>query len=349
MQGRIIQNMTKACAVLVVGLVLTQLTACHLREARNGSVLPKLPLPKTQAKEFNSESAIVSPPPRPVGSAYRGIQQHSFSTVGEDADPDISRDGTQLVFASKAHSPYWNIYIKPVNGRVMTQKTDTQDNDIQPKLSPDGKHVAFASDRNGNYDIFVIGAQISGSIRQVTNSTDDEISPSWSPDGKEVVYCSLSAMSQQWELWKINLETQAKTNLGPGFLPEWGPAGDIVFQRARTRDGMLFSIWTMGKDGSRPTEIISSRDWAAINPAWSPLGDRLVFATVRKSPVAVIENRLTRGDDIWMIKNDGTGLVQITRHAQPDWNPVWGADNRIYFTSERNGQKNIWSVEPLVD
>ena len=42
-------------------------------------------------------------------------------------------------------------------------------------------------------------------------------------------------------------------------------------------------------------------------------------------------------------------MMQLTADSQPDWEPCWSQrDGRIYFVSERNGFRNIWSIRPPV-
>ena len=102
--------------------------------------------------------------------------------------------------------------------------------------------------------------------------------------------------------------------------------------------------------------MISSADTSYINPDWSPDGERIVFASSRinrrgyqsKSGVErVISRVLAAGaNDIWTVRRDGTDLSQLTTHDGEDWLPTWGASGRIYFTSDRDGFTNIWSVMP---
>jgi len=122
-----------------------------------------------------------------------------------------------------------------------------------------------------------------------------------------------------------------------------------------------YSVWTLDigyKFGkieamSAPSEIIHSDQWAAITPSWSPDGNYLTFASVRKSPLTQHQARIYRADDIWVVRADGSDLTQITDHPAPDWNPSWAPEagnpyGRIYFTSSRDGNPSIWSVRPLL-
>ncbi len=163
--------------------------------------------------------------------------------------------------------------------------------------------------------------------------------------------------------------TAVTEGLFPSFCPvikqrnaAGGPIYTIAYQRHRQRDVPWFSIWTLDltvQDNGRiepvgsPKEIVASNDWAAITPAWSPNGDYLAFATVRKSPLSETQSCIYRADDIWAVKLDGTDLTQITDHPAPDWYPYWAPEEgnpvgRIYFTSSRKGNPTIWSVRPLM-
>ena len=115
----------------------------------------------------------------------------------------------------------------------------------------------------------------------------------------------------------------------------------------RKRDGNWYSIWTMDTSGNHLTEIVASKDWAAITPTWSADGTRLVFTTVHLSPISKKEKRVWKGDDIWLVGADGGNLLRLTSTTDPEWSPRCSIDGRIYFTSSRGGHNNIWSIEPI--
>ena len=100
--------------------------------------------------------------------------------------------------------------------------------------------------------------------------------------------------------------------------------------------------------GSRVSEVMTSDGYAAINPSWSPDGEWLCFATVHKSRISQQEGRLFNGDDIWVVRPDGSDFAQVVFHEKADWNPSWGPDGRIYFCSDREGARSIWSVKPML-
>jgi Tol biopolymer transport system component len=67
------------------------------------------------------------------------------------------------------------------------------------------------------------------------------------------------------------------------------------------------------------------------NPAWSPDGQRIAFASDRD------------GDwDVYIMNADGSGLRRMTANPSTDAQPVWLPDGQhIAFRSDRGG---VWSI-----
>ena len=298
------------------------------------------PVPDMAFPGFNPRSTVV----------YAGLQQNTYSKSGWDSWPNISLDGDYMAFTSSSQTGNPDIYIKTVNGTTMSQKTTSTANDIQPATSPNGKYIAFASDRNGNYDIYVTSAWSNGPLWQVTSSKAEEASPSWSYDGTKLAY-SAKNFSGEWELWTLDLSTQARTNLGPGMCPKWHPSSNVItFQRPYNKEGLSCSIYTIDADGHNLKLIVRGERWAAIQPAWSPDGKRLAFAVASKSNWRKWWEKtepLVKADDIYVVSIDGSKELRITENSGSNWSPTWGIKNgieRLYFTSDRDNHMNIWSV-----
>jgi TolB protein len=60
----------------------------------------------------------------------------------------------------------------------------------------------------------------------------------------------------------------------------------------------------------------------AQNPAWSPDGGRIAFASTRDGDSA------TTGSDIYVIRADGTNIRRLTRDQKPVGHPRWSPDGR---------------------
>jgi TolB protein len=278
------------------------------------------------------------------------LTQVTYTDVGGDNSVDASSAEDLLVFSSDRHGKDHNIYVKSPTGKTVTQKTFEPFDEIQPAFSPDGRRIAYASNKNGNFDIWIIDTDTNGAAVQVTFGGADELHPSWTPEGDWLVYSAFSSRSGEWDIMMTSVNTGTVKELGRGKFPRVSPDGSrILFQRSRRRDGFWYSIWTMNMDGANQTEVISSADWGAINPSWSPDGQFIAFAAVHKSPEAKLTARFWRGDDIYVVRANGRGLIQVTDDTEPAWEPCWSIrDGRIYFISERNGFRNIWSIKPPV-
>lgn len=291
-----------------------------------------------------------------TGSTYftrdaTSLRQHTFAEVGGDNDADVDATGRRIVFSSTRHNMNPDIYIKSVDGVAVTQLTGDPGADIQPTFSPDGLRVAFASDRTGQWDIWIMSVEGGQPIR-VTDSAADEIHPSWSADGERLVFCSRAAQGGQWELWITEAQSGAsRVFIGYGLFPEWSPVGEkIVYQRARERGTRRFSIWTLTLvDGEPryPTELAASEHHAFTLPTWSIDGARMAFSSVAEWPAEVTAMggpQVTY--DIWVMSADGRGKARLTDGHTVNFAPAFSPDGRIFFTSDRGGSENVWSLQP---
>lgn len=315
---------------------------------------------------------------------FDGISQQTFAEAGGDNDVDVDRTGKLMVFSTTRYSRNPDICLQSVRGKAVTLHTNDPADDMMPSFSPDGQTIAWCSNRYGNWDILVSPTNRTARTRpqQVTRHTEDDIHPVWSPDAVWstdparsqglIAFSRYSAMDGVWRIWVLDVRTRSLSAITEGLFPEFRPQAEsrdgrtvytLAFQRNRKRDVPWFSVWqidvAVNEDGAvevanAPTEIVANDKWAAINPTWSPDGEYLAFASVRKSPSAQWQARIYKADDIWVVRRDGTDLTQITSHSAPDWSPCWAADEqgrkagRIFFTSLRNGHDNVWSVSPII-
>jgi len=277
------------------------------------------------------------------------VTQATSGRAGVDRDPELSRDGRLLFYSSTAHGETFDLFVKTVGSNATTRLTGGGGDKRFPRVSPvNPKMLVYCSNDRGPWELCLVQDYVDEPTKVVVLSDpgSDNLHPSWSPDGKKIAYCS--ARGGDWVLKIKDLSTGATHALEnvDGLLPDWSPTGNrIVFQRMKRRDDWLSSIWTLEFENGAArnvTSIFASDDWAAINPAWSPDGKRVVFATVGKSRARA--GVLNEADDIWIVGADGMNATRLTMSPAADWMPSWSADNHIYFVSDRNGSHRIWSL-----
>lgn len=304
-----------------------------------------------------------------------GLTQNTFASAGGDHNVSLDPQGKTMFFSTTRMSKNPKLAMQDVDSRAWTLLTEGTMADMMPAVNTDGTMIAWCSNRYGNWSLLMrdLNAPATSGPKQITSTPDDDIHPTWSPDSKFLAFSRFNSMDGQWQIWVMDLEKKTFTAITEGLFPSFNPVMKrmtregksiytIAYQRHRQRDIPWYSIWTLDlaiQSNGRieaigsPREIVSSNDWAAITPSWSPTGDYLAFASVRKSPLSEMQARIYRADDIWAVRVDGTDLTQITDHPAPDWYPFWAREEgnpvgRIFFTSSRKGNPTIWSVRPLL-
>jgi TolB protein len=98
--------------------------------------------------------------------------------------------------------------------------------------------------------------------------------------------------------------------------PAWSPDGTRV---ALQRSGPVEGIWVL-EAASGAMSFVPHTDHG-FQPAWSPGGDWIAFS------------RDAGGDaELWMVRADGSDLVQLTNNADEDREASWSPDGtRIAF------------------
>ena len=207
-----------------------------------------------------------------------------------------------------------DIWVVERDGTPVRRLTNHLARDVSPRFSPDGRWIAFSSNRFGNDDVFVVSVE-GGAPTQVTFHTTGDNVEGWTRDGR------------------------------------------IMFATTRGSHPFYSPLYTVSPDGDLPIPMEMDQ---AGNAAVSPDGRYLVFNQTSLSTPRSTSRKGQRGNrttDIWILDRESGSFTKLTdpvsnpemegfREHVHDAIPMWGADDMIYFVSERDGIFNIWKMSP---
>ncbi|WP_433750836.1 hypothetical protein [Falsibacillus pallidus] len=190
----------------------------------------------------------------------------------------------------------------------------------------------------GASDISVVETKTIGDLGESA-----AVAPSYRPGvgSEEVTY------SKDEQIWKLQTKNGEKTAIPLNDFqymhdPAWSPDGKrLAF--AGYKNGKE-GIWIMNADGTglhKVTDPATNEEFHE-HPAWSPDGKKLLFSKLGEKIVEPHGAKVV-GNEIWKIKDDGSGLVKITEGSSPVWSPL---GDKIAFTrTSGNGKTSIWLAD----
>ncbi len=170
-----------------------------------------------------------------------------------DSNPNISRDGRRVAFASRRTGAP-EIYVADAAGQNVERLTAMRATiGGSPRFSPDGKWIAFDSrPPQGQADIFVIPTD-GGLPRNVSNHPATDTVPTWSRDGRFIYFHSdRNGSSQVWKMHADGSNPRPITT-GGGYIAYESVDGAAIFY-AKSEGGD--SLWTAGSDGGHERMLV---------------------------------------------------------------------------------------------
>lgn len=215
-------------------------------------------------------------------------------------------------------------------------------------LGRDGKKAAIdGSNGSGSWDIWVLNIA-DGTMVRISNDDYVDAMPQLSPDGTKVVYASERPMgSEQYQIIIRNADGSGGEQVLPApfgaslqWAPTYSPDGTKIAMQAYgidSNDVPFSGIWIMNADGSDPqmltNPLYSESCYAChdFNPAFNSDGSKISFGRYN------FEGR--RGEDIYVINTDGSGVMKLTDglgyNADPMFVMIAGRE-KVIFTSNRD-------------
>lgn len=331
--------------VLLVFVGILVVAACGKEEAEVTPGLPSLTPSPTAA--VTSTPAVASPTPVETAEARVPSGKIAFvsrrdgngeiylltaegevnltNNPAEDMNPDISPDGSKIVFASDREGTA-HIYVMNIDGTGLVKLTDEPLGDLSPRWSPDGKRIAFS--RTGS---MMVMDSDGSNAQKVTEPKPEATAPpceaggflgGWSPDGQRLTFYAASATRGVGQICTVKLDGSELTVVAsepPAYHvePSWSPDGQwIAYRFIIPRDEKPeenHEIYIVHPDGTSSTNL-TNHPAMDIEPDWSPDGQWIVFSSFR----------MGNNFDLYIMRPDGSGVARITTSGDKDSDPSWG-------------------------
>jgi Tol biopolymer transport system component len=182
---------------------------------------------------------------------------------------------------------------------------------------------------------------VTATFTQLTAAPGLEMQPNLSPDGKWMAYVAGPPGNLDIYLQGVGGRTAinlTKDSAADDSQPRFSPDGEHTAFRSERQGGGIFVMGRTGESVRRLTDI-------GYNPAWSPDGRRIVFATEW-----IDRNPYTRGggSQLWQVdvQTGERRMLYKGDAVQPDWSPhgkriaFWAT----FLPGRNNAWRDIWTI-----
>jgi len=249
--------------------------------------------------------------------------------------PGIAESTIYFVSDRSGHKEIWAMDYDGSHQRQLTHQNSIS---LSPRISPDGSRLAFSSLTKTGWDILMFSVDLNRLV-SFPHLGGTTLSPAWSPDGAKLALSSSRGGNSEIYVCDASGGSlhRMTTSKGPDVSPAWNrkTGAQIAFVSGSTG---LPQVYTMESDGTNQQRMTDQG--YAVSPNWSPNGQFLALAWIRKYGPGE-----PGSSDIYLMDIASKQWVQLTHDGGRNDFPSWSPDGRhIVFQSSRSGKEEIWMM-----
>lgn len=234
----------------------------------------------------------------------------------------LSLDGENIAFEAPVKGKA-QIFTMKADGSDIKQLTFREEGAHAPSWSPDGKYIIFLSIQKDILDYrgvpadqgYIMKSDGSG-LRQLKDDHELVVN-GLSYRSENLISISVPATTDMVRTYFINLDGAIQKQY-PEFtidgIPVWSPNGELVAFSAIRTD--CSGIIVMQADASDQRCLLIDNMTSPLvyvrGVSWSPDGNYIIFSS-----------NLDGDYDLYVVKLDGSGLIQLTDMPGDEGSPVW--------------------------
>jgi dipeptidyl aminopeptidase/acylaminoacyl peptidase len=297
----------------------------------------------------------------PNGAALEVITRDK----GDEMWPRVSPSGRYLAYGGNSAGS-WDIYILDLDHRnwPAARLTASSAQDIQPTWSPDGTMIAYASDSSAESDFILsyvklefgaAGMNPGASMRRAQPMTIQWSELPGTKTGDDGTDGGQGFVRVSERGTMLTPQGGVVTGMHPDFRPGKMARHQLVYQDSRKEGSRWNSLKMYDMDTGKVSLIPIAEGYGAIQPRWSPSGERIVFAAVAKND-AESANPMPVGAGGFGVTTPDGGMVSDIKNPTPHKKvsaPAWARyldEDRLFFSAiSTEGASEFIASIPLTD